>query len=336
VRLVRVDEFGCRSKCRHEIGLSNEKLCMAEKAGDGVETCGVRHHGEEVALEANACYIRIARNQILARPFLPCAILAEDYLEELLADSKELVDWQTLFADIIRTAEDSNHATVDARMVGRWQDNLRLPLRTPGRIRPRLLLSPADDSEISADARTPGVHIPDTPEVDLNFSVDPETYEAWAEVGLPVSLVTTLQAMEQGLDKANVAILGLHRDFGAMVGVMSDDVHALDCRVERLQTSVGLPKPVPGVMAGNVWEALAAVAEGFAMGPSSSVGAIDIQTRLGSLAASATLAQREVEALRVEKNVLSDTVVQLELQLATTLEITLNLRARVDRKPQGC
>jgi hypothetical protein len=117
-----------------------------------------------VALDADAFYIRITRNQILGRPFLPCSILSEDYAEELLADAKELIDWQTLFADILRAAEDSSHATVDARMVERWQDNISLPLRTPGCIRTRLLVSPAEDSDISVDPRTPGIHPPDTPE----------------------------------------------------------------------------------------------------------------------------------------------------------------------------
>jgi hypothetical protein len=37
-----------------------------------------------------------------------------------------------------------------------------------------------------------------------------------------------LRVMEQGLKKANVTILGLHQDFSAMGGVMSDDIHALD------------------------------------------------------------------------------------------------------------
>jgi hypothetical protein len=110
VRLVRTDDHGSQSKCRHQIGTptsgpSSEKVCIAEKT-EGVETCGTRHQGNEVALEADALYIRVGKNQILGRPFLPCSILAGDYVTELLAEAKELVDWQTLFADIIRAAED--------------------------------------------------------------------------------------------------------------------------------------------------------------------------------------------------------------------------------------
>ncbi len=137
----------------------------------------------EVALEANAFYICIGRHQVLGRPFLPCAILAEEYATELLADAKELVEWQTLFADIIRAAEDLSLATMDARLVELWQANLSMPLRTPGRIRTRLLSSPAEDSEISADARTPGIQAPDTPKVDVNFSVEPEAYAEWDRCG---------------------------------------------------------------------------------------------------------------------------------------------------------
>ena len=107
---------------------------MADKA-EGAETCGTRHQGDEVALEVDALCIRIARTQILGRPFLPCSILSEDYARELLADSKELVDWQTLFADILQASEDASHATMDTRLVERWQENiLKMPLRTPVRI----------------------------------------------------------------------------------------------------------------------------------------------------------------------------------------------------------
>jgi hypothetical protein len=300
---------------------------MADKA-EGAETCGTRHQGDKVALEADDLYIRVARNQILGRPFLPCSILAEDYAKELLADSKELADWQTLFADILRASKDSSHATVDAILVERWQENiLRMPLRTPGRIRTRLLASSAKDSEISADKRSPGIHAQDTLDIDVDFTVEPETYKEWNQVGLPPSLVSTIQSMEQGLDKSNTAILGLHRDFSAMGGVMADDVHALDCRVERLQTTVGLPKAVPGVLNGNVWDVLQAMDETNATNPTSSVAAIDVQTRLGSLAASATAAQQELSSLLVEKDGLASNVARLETQLTATLEIAVDLRA---------
>jgi hypothetical protein len=302
VRLVCSDKYGSQSKCRHWIGStsgpSSEKVCMANKA-EGAKICGTRHQGDKVALlEADALYIRVARNQILGRPFLPCSILLEDHAKELLADSKELVDWQTLFADILRASKDSSHATVDAILVERWQENiLRMPLRTPGRIRTRLLASSAKDSEISADKRSPGIHAQDTPDIDVDFTVEPETYKEWNQVGLPPSLVSTIQSMEQGLDKSNTAILGLHRDFSAMGSVMADDVHALDCRVERLQSTVGLLKAVPGFLNGNVWDVLQAMGETNATNPTSSVAAIDVQTRLGSLAASATAAQQELSSL---------------------------------------
>jgi hypothetical protein len=55
---------------------------------------------------------------------LHCNILSGDYNDELLAEAKELMDWQTLFADIIRSTEDSSHATIDADLLLQWQDNM--------------------------------------------------------------------------------------------------------------------------------------------------------------------------------------------------------------------
>jgi hypothetical protein len=163
-----------------------------------------------VALEADALYIKVGNNQILGRPFLPCSILAGDYVTELLDASKELVDWQTQFSDIIQAAEDPSHATVNAELLLRWQDNIRMPLCTPGRVRRRLLASPSEDSEISTE-RGPGIQeAPDTPDVNINVAVQPETFEEWTQASLLPSLIETLQEMEQGLDKANIAILGLH------------------------------------------------------------------------------------------------------------------------------
>jgi hypothetical protein len=66
---------------------------MADKMS-GAETCGTRHQGVEVALEADALYIRISRNQILGIRFFPCVILADNFIEELLSEAKELAEWQ--------------------------------------------------------------------------------------------------------------------------------------------------------------------------------------------------------------------------------------------------
>jgi hypothetical protein len=94
---------------------------MADKMS-GAETCGTRHQGDEVALEADALYIRISRNQqILGICFVPCVILADDFVEELLNEAKELAEWQTLFADVIRASEDSDDTTLDVEHFNRWQ-----------------------------------------------------------------------------------------------------------------------------------------------------------------------------------------------------------------------
>ena len=331
VRLVCLDEHGSQSKCQHLIGSSgNEKVCFVDKA-EGVETCGTNHQGDEVALEANALYIQVARKQILSSPFLPCSILADTYVEELLAQPRELVDWQTLFIDILRASEDSSHATVDAAMLLQWQENIQMPLRTPGRIRTRLMASPSEDSEISGEPQTPTVLMPDTPEADIDFGSDPEAFAEWKSVGLPADMVDALHAMEQGLDKANSAVLGLHRDFGAMGAVMADDIHALDCRLQSLRATVGNPRAITGVVASNLWEALATVGDkGPVLPREADPAAIDTQTRLGSLAAGLTFAKQETSALRAEKDALGAAVSNLEHQLGSTLEIAIELRTRLD------
>jgi hypothetical protein len=150
------------------------RRCVYCREGRGSQDLrGTQHQGDgdEIALEVDTFYICIGCNQILGLPFLPCVILSDHYMAELLVSSKELVDWQTQFADIIRAAEDSSHAMVDAGVVECWKNHPRLPLRTPGCIMTKLLSSPVEDSDISTKARTPGIHALDTPEVDMNFSV---------------------------------------------------------------------------------------------------------------------------------------------------------------------
>ena len=196
MRLVRSDEHGSQSKCRHLIGSSGtKKVCFSEKA-EGVETCGTNHQGDEVALEANALYLQVARKQILSSPFLPCSILAESYIQELLTDSRELVDWKALFADVLRASEDSSHATVDASLLRLWQENIQMPLRTPGRIRTRLMGSPSADSEICGEVQTPMVHTAETPDVDIDFEIDPEAFAEWKAAGLPGGMVDALHSMD--------------------------------------------------------------------------------------------------------------------------------------------
>ena len=156
------------------------------------------------------------------------------------------------------------------------------------------MASPSEDSEISAEERGPGLQeTPDTPDININFSVEPETFEEWSQVGLPASLVETVGALQQGLDKANIAILGLHRDFSAMGGVMTDDIHVLDCRLQSLDTLVGKPQPITGAMAGNIWEALSYIWQ-IPHSLRMDSAALDVQGRLGSIAASMTVANQDI------------------------------------------
>jgi hypothetical protein len=292
------------------------------------ERCGTHHQGDEVALEADALYIRISRNQILGVRFVPCVILADDFVEELLNEAKELAEWQTLFADVIRASEDSDDTTLDSEHFNRWQRSINMPLQTPGRVRARLMGSPSEESESSGAGHVIS-QVPNTPEVDMGFEVDPGTFEEATQAGIPETVVAALRDMAQAIDKANSAILGLHRNFGAVGGVMADDLHALDVRVQSLQTTVGTPRPIPNVVAGNVWEALAAVGSG-ASGSSGSAAAIDVQTRLGSLAAETRNCKQELTSVRADRDRMQVTVEGLKNQLAATLEIALGLQARLD------
>jgi hypothetical protein len=44
------------------------------------------------------------------------------------AEAKELVDWQTLLANIISAADDSSHANINTDLLFHWQDNPSMPL----------------------------------------------------------------------------------------------------------------------------------------------------------------------------------------------------------------
>ena len=83
-------------------------------------------------------------------------------------------------------------------------------------------------------------------------------------------------------------------------------------------------------MGGTVWEVLGEVGGNLENLFGARSAPIDIQERLGSLAAAATVSNQDLCALQVEKNGLVSSVSQLESQLAATLEIALELRARLD------
>jgi hypothetical protein len=119
-------------------------------------------------------------------------ILSDDYVVDLLAEVKELVDWQTLFADIICTTEDSGHVTIYVDLLLCWQDNISMSLINPRK----------NEEEIV------GLPIGGLQDVDINFTVEPESSEEWTQAGLLPSPIKTLRVMEQGLDKANIGILG--------------------------------------------------------------------------------------------------------------------------------
>jgi hypothetical protein len=160
--------------------------------------------------------------------------------------------------------------------------------------------SPSEEESESSGAGHVISQVPNTPEVDMGFEVDPGTFEEASQAGILETVVAALRDMAQAIDKENLAILGLHRDFGAVGGVMADDLHALDIPVQSLQTTVGTPRLIPNVVDGNVWEALAAVGS-VASGSSGSAAAIDVQTRLGSLAAETRNWKQELTSVRADR-----------------------------------
>jgi hypothetical protein len=102
----------------------------------GATTHDTHHQGDEVVLKADAFYIPIACNYILDSPFIPSSIiLSDDFIKELSNEAKELAEWQALCSDMIRASEDSSDLTINANRLGCWQQNISLPLHTPGRIR---------------------------------------------------------------------------------------------------------------------------------------------------------------------------------------------------------
>jgi hypothetical protein len=148
------------------------------------------------ALEAGALYIRISRNRILGIRFVTCVILADGFIEELLNEAKELAKWQALFADVIRAWEDSSDTTLDVEHFNRWPQSINMPLQTPGRIRKSLMDSPSEESEISGAGHATS-QVPNTPEVDMGFEVDPGTFEEATKSGILESLMTALRDMAQ-------------------------------------------------------------------------------------------------------------------------------------------
>jgi hypothetical protein len=118
------------------------------------------------------------------------------------------VEWQTTCKDIIHAAEDSSHATINVELLLWWQENIRMPLWTPGIIRIWLLASHLEASKILTNRHVLGMQeAPETPDINLNFTIEEETVDGWKEVGLPAMLIDTLRATEQGLDKVNITIL---------------------------------------------------------------------------------------------------------------------------------
>ena len=73
------------------------------------------------------------------------------------------------------------------------------------------MASPSEDSKISTEGRVLGIQeAPDTPDVNINYTVKPKTFEEWSQIGLAnqdaatlkvekAALTTMVQGLEQHL-----------------------------------------------------------------------------------------------------------------------------------------
>ena len=170
LRLIRTDEEAFVSKCRHAIGNRGQdqnqvptKLCLKSKV-ETREDCGTEHRGELHVLEPNSLYISAGPNKLYSRPHLACSFLQEDFIQNLLEQSKEMSVWNALFTDISNAVQDegTDH-TLSADTFERWQTGLSKPLQTPARIRTRAITSPSAGSVLTEDADDEMGNMPPTP-----------------------------------------------------------------------------------------------------------------------------------------------------------------------------
>ena len=321
LRLIRTDEEAFVSKCRHAIGNRGQdqnqvptKLCLKSKV-ETREDCGTEHRGELHVLEPNSLYISAGPNKLYSRPHLACSFLQEDFIQNLLEQSKEMSVWNALFTDISNAVQDegTDH-TLSADTFERWQTGLSKPLQTPARIRTRAITSPSAGSVLTEDADDEMGNMPPTPEVPLNFILEESVQQEWRDGGLPESLIAELQSLHDAVEGAASASVALHRDFSGIALLQGRDIRHLDVRLQSAENSLGSPTPVPGVIAGNLWAATAVLGG-------------NLESVQGGDAAGIDALSQDVQAFRTRTH---DRVAQLETGLADVIALIGSYRDNFD------
>jgi hypothetical protein len=252
VRLFRTDQRGSADLCRHSFGGERDplgiRLCVKPR-GEGLETCGTSHRGEEMALEQDAFYIRTANSKILQLPFVPCSVLDDTLIEDLLSSSFKLTEVRLLFRDLLNAVEDLDSnagalssATLSHEGLRVWRENIHLPMRTPARIRTQGGHRPAGDpSSPMSTGQTPPPSTPPAPDVDLEYDLDDEAEEDWKTGGIPEGLLDHIRSLQVGLEKVSNATLLTHIEFGAMQKLQADDIRSLDVTAATPKCGGGQP-----------------------------------------------------------------------------------------------
>jgi hypothetical protein len=232
-----------------------------------------------------------------------------------------------LFTSITNAVEDhdANH-TLSGETFERWQERVRLPLRTPGRIHTSHFPLAGEQSPLTTNGST---REPSTPDVDLNFEMEEEEEEDWRAQETPDSMITDLRKLCLGLENVSNATSMMHRDFVGVTSLHSGDLRTLDCRVQALNGTVGVPCHVPGIEAQTLWNdvsELGSMANMNEGNPSSLVAqAVDLQQRVGSLQDDLTSAREQVMTDRTRTD---DRLATLEGSLEATLTLVLDLQEK--------
>jgi hypothetical protein len=138
VQVLLTDEHGSTNLCRHVVGNAGDRVCMAPQR-EGIETCGISHCVDPVALEPKTLYILRQSSptpQILLSPWLHAARLAPEFVQELLQELHYLSYWAQIFWTV-RVTLTQAFGLVSRVSHDEHQRFLSQPLRTLASLRAR-------------------------------------------------------------------------------------------------------------------------------------------------------------------------------------------------------
>ena len=231
--------------------------------GVNIETCGISHWGDPVALEPKTLYILRHTSptpHILLSPCFDARRLTQEFLVELLQEQHDLSEWAQIFWTIRVTLSQTSgllsHASHDEH-----QRFLNQPLRTPGgpRACTRLFAvetvqesETEDDNFVSATEASLWDNIPELPEVSIEqFSTEDE--RASAGESLPEWLLRSLEAIQEVLTEHGSNNLTMHREIISRWILLADDLKRLEAKSALLGELVGSPG---GVHTVDLWSSV--------------------------------------------------------------------------------